>query len=115
LITAAAGANTGWIIAATVLGAVAGGVVADYLTQEDETMAGDTMFNALETQPTGEESTWRNPDSGNSGSVTVDETYERADGTPCRRFTQTVTAGGQTESGVGSACRAPDGTWQIQS
>lgn len=115
LISAAAGADTGWIVAATVLGAVAGGVVGDYMTREDKMMAGKTTNDALESQPTGNTSTWRNPDSGNSGSITVDETYQQADGTPCRKFTQTISAGGQTESGVGTACRAADGTWQIAS
>lgn len=113
LISAAAGADTGWIIAATVLGAVAGGVVGDYMTREDKLMAGKTTNDALETQPTGNTSTWSNPDSGNDGSVTINDTYEQSDGTPCRSFTQTVNAGGQTDSGTGTACRAADGTWQI--
>jgi len=115
LISAAAGADTGWIVAATVLGAVAGGVVGNYMTREDKLMAGKTTNDALETQPTGNTSTWRNPDSGNRGSVTVDETYEQTDGTPCRKFTQTISAGDRTESGIGTACRAADGTWQIAS
>ncbi len=115
LISAAAGADTGWIVAATVLGAVAGGVVGDYMTREDKLMAGKTTNDALETQATGNTSSWSNPDSGNSGSVTVNETFEKADGTPCRKFTQTISAGNQTESGVGTACRAADGTWLIAS
>lgn len=113
LITAAARADTGWIVAAAVLGAVAGVVVGDYLTREDKMMAGKTANDALETQPTGNTSTWQNPDSGNSGSVTVTDTYQQADGTPCRSFTQTIAAGDRTESGVGTACRAADGTWRI--
>ncbi len=115
LISAAVGADTGWIIAATVLGAVAGGVVGDYMTREDKMMAGKTTNDALESQPSGNTSTWRNPDTGNSGSVTINDTYEQADGTPCRSFNQTINAGDRTESGVGTACRAPDGTWQIRS
>jgi len=113
LITAAAGANTGWIIAATVLGAVAGGVVAEYMTRDDKMLAGKTTNDTLETERTGTTSTWRNPDTGNSGSVTVTDTFQQADGTPCRTFTQTVNAGGRSDSGVGTACREPDGTWRV--
>lgn len=115
LISAAAGASTGWIVAATVLGAVAGGVIGDYMTQEDKMMAGETTTNALETQPTGNTSSWRNPDTGNSGNITVNETFEKADGTPCRTFTQTISAGDRTESSVGTACREADGTWKVAS
>lgn len=114
IISAIAGASTGWIIAATVLGAVAGGLVADYMTDRDKEMAGATTHDTLENAPTGQTSTWNNPDSGNSGSVTVTDTYQKADGTNCRNFSQTVNAGGETETGTGTACRNTDGTWQVQ-
>ncbi|HEX9771601.1 MAG TPA: hypothetical protein VGA50_20705, partial [Kiloniellales bacterium] len=65
LIASAAGAGTGWIIASAVLGAIAGGVVGDYLTTRDKELAGQTTTTALETQPAGTQSTWQNPDSGN--------------------------------------------------
>ena len=115
LIAAAAGASTGWVIASAVLGAVAGGLIADYMTDKDKELAGQTTTAALETQPAGAASTWVNPDSGNSGSVTVNDTFQREDGTPCRNFTQTIEAGGETTSGTGTACRAADGTWEVVS
>lgn len=115
LIAAIAGADTGWVIAAAVLGAVAGGVIAEQLTKEDKAMAGETTVDALENRPAGEPARWSNPDSGNSGEVVVDETYQEADGTYCRRFTQTINADGKTESGGGTACRTPEGIWKIQS
>jgi surface antigen len=33
----------------------------------------------------------------------------------CREFQQTVTIGGKTEQAYGTACRQPDGSWQIVS
>jgi len=33
----------------------------------------------------------------------------------CREFTQTVTVGGRLQSGYGTACMQPDGSWQIVS
>jgi surface antigen len=114
LLAAAVGASTGWVIASVVLGGVAGGLIADYFTDDDKEMAGAATHDSLENKPDGQASVWQNPNSGNSGSATPNETYYQADGTPCRNFTQSVTAGGQTRSNVGTACRAPDGTWQIQ-
>ncbi len=33
----------------------------------------------------------------------------------CREYTKTVTVGGKTQEGFGTACLQPDGTWAIQS
>ena len=33
----------------------------------------------------------------------------------CREFTQTFTIGGQTQTGVGTACLQADGSWEIPS
>ncbi len=33
---------------------------------------------------------------------------------PCREFTRTITIGGHRETGYGTACRQPDGSWQTQ-
>jgi hypothetical protein len=32
----------------------------------------------------------------------------------CREYTQSVTIGGQTQTGVGTACLQADGAWEIQ-
>ena len=70
---------------------------------------------ALESYRTGETATWRNPDSGNSGTFTPTKTYQQADGTYCREYQQTINVGGEVQQGYGKACRQPDGTWRIQS
>ena len=59
--------------------------------------------------------TWQNSDSGNAGSITPTQTYQRDDQTYCREFTQTLTIGSRTEEAYGTACREPDGTWDIVS
>ncbi|MBI1309472.1 MAG: hypothetical protein GC129_06490 [Proteobacteria bacterium] len=33
----------------------------------------------------------------------------------CREFTQTITIGGKTQKGYGTACLQPDGSWELQS
>jgi surface antigen len=68
---------------------------------------------SLETSRTGQTTSWRNPDSGNSGTYTPTATYRSQGGQDCREFEQTITVSGRTERAMGRACRQPDGTWQI--
>jgi surface antigen len=114
VLAAVLGASTGWVIASAVLGGIAGGVIADYMTEDDKAMAGQATTETLEEKPSGEATTWQNPDSGNSGTVVANDTFYLEDGTPCRHFTTTVNAGGKSDTGQGTACRASDGTWQIK-
>jgi surface antigen len=97
----------------TLLGALAGSEVGKSLDRADMAYLQQTQQKALETTPSGSASNWSNPDSGNSGQVIPQRTYQNAGGTYCREFQQTVTVGGGTESAYGTACRQPDGTWKI--
>lgn len=98
-----------------VLGALAGSEIGKSLDRADKAYMSSTTQATLEHSQTGSTSTWQNPDSGHSGSVTPTRTYQRADGRYCREFQQTVTIGGKQEKAYGTACRQPDGTWQIVS
>jgi surface antigen len=98
-------------------GVLAGGLLGNRLGAnlncQDQRYHADTAQNAFETQRTGATSTWVNPDTGHAGSVTPTKTYQTGDGTNCRDFTQTLDVGGRQETGHGTACRQPDGTWRI--
>lgn len=100
-------------------GVLAGGLLGNKLGQsldcKDQQYHAETASTAFETQPTGTTSTWVNPDTGHQGSVTPTATYQAADGTNCRDFTQTINVEGQLQQGTGTACRQPDGTWKIVS
>lgn len=98
----------------TLLGALIGSEVGRSLDKADKLAMGRTTQSTLETQPSGTTSTWTNPDSGNRGTITPTSTYQGSDGRFCREFTQTVTINGRTEDAYGTACRQPDGSWQIQ-
>lgn len=37
----------------------------------------------------------------------------QSNGRYCREFQQEITVGGQRQQGFGTACRQPDGAWQI--
>jgi len=113
LIGAAAGGGATGIIGGALLGGLLGGAVGNALDQRDRDLAAQAYQNSLENQRTGTTSTWRNPDSGHSGTVTPTRTYESASGQYCREFQQTVTVGGETQQAYGTACRQPDGSWKI--
>ena len=68
----------------------------------------------LEAAPTGETTTWQNPDTGVQGTVTPTRTYQKPETQEyCREYQQTVMIGGQEETAYGTACRKPDGSWQV--
>ena len=89
-----------------------GNKVGAALDCKDQQYHYDTTQSALESQKTGQASTWSNPDTGHSGTITPTKTYTSADGMPCRDFNQTIYVDGKYEEVKGSACRQPDGTWK---
>ncbi len=97
----------------TLLGALIGNEVGQSLDRADRLYAQRTAQRTLEHAPTGQTSTWVNPDSGNSGSVTPTQTYRSPDGRYCREYQTTVVVGGRQSQGYGTACRQPDGSWRI--
>ena len=66
---------------------------------------------ALEDAPTGQQTTWRNPDTGTQYSVAPTRTYE-AGGTPCREFTVISTVEGKSDTGQGK--RVPPGRRHVE-
>ena len=98
-------------------GVLAGGLLGNNIGKsldcKDQEYHSDTTQSSLERQPTGTTSSWRNPDSSHGGTVTPTKTYAKADGTPCRDFSQTIIVDGQQEEIEATACRQSDGTWQI--
>jgi len=110
------GKGTGQIVgvaAGTLLGALLGSEVGKSLDNADRQYLGQANQRAFETARSGTAVTWRNPDSGNYGTVVPQPAYQTASGDYCREFQQTISVGGQSQQGYGTACRQPDGTWKI--
>ena len=110
------GSGTGQLAAigaGVLLGGLLGSEVGRSLDKADEAYLANNAQSTLETAPTGASSSWVNPDSGNSGSLTPTHTYATASGQPCRDYHSTVTIDGQTEDVYGTACREPDGSWRF--
>ena len=99
----------------TLLGAGIGREIGASLDRADMSYYSQTQQRALETGQPGQVLPWSNPQSGNSGSVTPAAYYQNPNGQYCREFNSTINVGGRTERGYGTACRQPDGQWQIVS
>ena len=97
------------------LGAGIGNAVGASLDRADMQYYQQTSQKALETAQAGQALPWSNPQSGNSGTITPQAPYKNSNGQYCREFQNKITVGGKTESGYGTACRQPDGSWQIVS
>lgn len=104
--------RTAAIIGGTVLGGLLGSEIGKSLDKADVTYHNRTQTQALEYNKVGTTSSWRNPDSGASGTFTPTKTYENH-GQYCREYNQTVSVGGKTEKAYGTACRQPDGSWKV--
>ncbi len=63
--------------------------------------------------PVGRTIRWR--DGRAQGDVVALRDGRDSSGHYCREFQQTITVGGKRERGYGTACRRPDGAWQIVS
>ncbi len=104
-------------LAAVAVGALAGAYfgseVGKSLDRADKLAMQRTSQNALESNRSGQPSSWSNPDSGHRGTVTPTRTYRTAAGENCREYQQTVTIDGKTEQAHGRACRQSDGSWKI--
>lgn len=94
-------------------GAWAGSEVGKSLDRADRIYAQRNAQDGLEYSQTGQSKSWRNPDSGHSGTFTPTRTYKTAEGRNCRDFETTIYVDGKQETGTGRACRQADGTWQI--
>ena len=114
LIAAAAGANPALIAFSVLAGGLVGGAIGNRLDEKDKEMATQAAHQAFENNHTGAPSTWQNPDTGASGSITPTRTYQIENGQYCREYTQDITVGGEKHQTYGTACRQPDGSWKVQ-
>jgi surface antigen len=96
---------------ATVGGAALGGYVGSRIGRNMDREDQKKAAQALESSPDQHASSWRNPNTGQSYSVTPKRTYEGADG-PCRDFDTTTEIDGRKETVHGTACRQADGSWK---
>lgn len=110
------GGGTGRLVGVaigTLAGALIGQEVGRSLDKADRLAMENTAQQSLEYSRANHTAAWRNPDTGHSGTFTPIRTYREPGGRYCREYTQTVMIGGREHKAYGTACRQPDGTWQI--
>lgn len=98
--------------AGALLGAFLGGEIGRSLDSADR-MAMSQATQQAQAAPVGQTIAWNNPDTGNSGTVTPVRDGTSSSGEYCREYQTTIVVGGQEESGYGTACRQPDGSWKV--
>jgi len=97
----------------TLIGAMIGNDIGRSMDAVDRGYAAGAVNRALETAPTCTTISWDNPQTGNYGAVTATRTFEPSPGRYCREFQQQVVIGGTLQDAYGTACRQPDGSWEI--
>ncbi|MFM9843758.1 MAG: glycine zipper domain-containing protein [Dongiaceae bacterium] len=95
------------IIGGLIVGGVIGGLIGKAMDNADEACMGHALEYAADGAPVH----WRDPN-GYDYNVVPQETYQ-AGGRYCRKYTTTIVINGAPESLAGTACRRPDGNWDI--
>lgn len=101
--------RTAAIILGSLAGATVGGSVGNSMAAVDKLRTAQ----ALESVRTGVPSSWTNPDSGNQYVVVPTRTFDTASG-PCRDYSVDAVIAGRKDKIFGTACRQPDGSWQVR-
>jgi surface antigen len=97
------------VIGGLIVGGVVGGLIGHAMDSVDEACMGHALEYAADGSPV----RWHDPN-GNDYNVVPRETYQ-AGGRYCRNYTTTMVIDGAPESLDGTACRRPDGNWDIVS
>ncbi len=103
-------------LAAVAVGTLAGGMIGGSIGEsldEVDRMKMNQAVQQAQAAPVGQQITWNNPDSGNSGSVKAVRDGWSDSGEYCRQFEQVVQVGEQREQEYGTACRGDDGSWAV--
>lgn len=82
------------------------------LADGDRALAGEAVQTALETLPSRQTRSWRNPQTGASGFVTPLRTFKIESGHFCREYQEAISTPTAAEARQFTACRQPeDGRW----
>lgn len=97
------------IVGGTLAGFILGGEVGRTMDRTDQLCADQV----LEFAPDGRPVAWTDPATSGHYELVPRATFEARDGRYCREYTATSGVGGDAVQTYGTACRQPDGAWQI--
>lgn len=99
-------------LAATAAGALIGFIIGQNVGRSMDQVDIRCTGYALEVAPDKQRVVWNNPETGNQYTVIPVRTFTSGD-RYCREYTSRAIIGGRSEDVYGTACRNPDGSWQI--
>jgi surface antigen len=103
--------------AGTIIGAIAGGAVGagvgGAMSCGDRGYVNRTYYSGFEAGRRNTDYRWRNAETGNYGTLRVNDYYQDRDDFRCARYTQTIWINGRPVPSSGHACRQRDGNWAI--
>ncbi|MGH6736559.1 MAG: RT0821/Lpp0805 family surface protein [Methyloceanibacter sp.] len=98
------------------IGAVTGGILGNLigadLDERDRQLAAQAQYQALEYGQAGQVTPWNNPSNQHRGQIVPGKPYQQGSSF-CRPYTHTIYVSGQPQTARGTACRGPDGTWNV--
>ena len=101
------------VVIGTLGGAYLGSEIGKSLDSADRMYMEKNAQSTLEYSQTSAASSWKNPDSGHSGTFKPTRTYTATSGHSCRKYESTIYIDGREEMAMGEACWQPDGLWKI--
>lgn len=100
------------IAVGTLLGGFIGHQIGESLDRSDIEYARRAQERAYYA-PIGQEITWNNPQTGHAGAFIPQRDGTDRAGRYCREYQTVITVDGRSERAYGTACRQPDGSWQV--
>ena len=92
------------------IGAIIGASIGDEMDRRDL----EQLSQVYESGRSRATTSWVNPDTGSQYSVTPQPAYTNKVDRPCREARIEAIINGKPETVVTTACRAPDGIWELQ-
>jgi surface antigen len=101
---------------ATLIGAAVGSLLGYIVGNEMDKYDRQELNQAYEFGPSGQATSWQNPDNGNAYQVVPQPAYTQPQQPqqPCRRAEILATIDGQTERTYTTACRNSAGQWELR-
>ena len=101
------------VVIGTLGGAYLGSEIGKSLDSADRMYMEKNAQSTLEYSQAGAASSWKNSDSGHSGTFKPTRTYTATSGHSCREYESIIYIDGREEVATGMAYRQPDGSWKI--
>lgn len=101
--------NTAAILGGTILGVIVGGNIGQSMDRVDQGCVGQILEHASD----GRQIAWTDPANGGQYQVIPDKPYKNLNGQYCRKYLTNAVIDGYTRQVSSTACRQPNGVWQM--